>query len=99
MGTVELAAGKEFTVDFTGDQLISFAVGSGVSGAAIDPRTGRPLRNAVKNSVAIIVNGGKIIMTAQGASQVLDNMINMSGVTGTRFFIDNEYTHCSTCFI
>ena len=70
LGTVVLASGNQFTIDFRGDQLISFGIG---------PQNTKPTRG-VSNTGSIIANGGKVLMTAQSASAVLDNAINMSGV-------------------
>lgn len=77
LGTVVLTSGREFTVDFHGDQLIQFAVGNGVKNSANDDE---PLVRAVENSGAIVADGGKVIMTAHAASQVLDHTINMDGI-------------------
>src|SRR5579883_2449505 len=84
LGTVVLAAGKEFTVDFNGDQLINFKVGSATTEAPIDPRTGNRLSSAVENTGRIIADGGKVLMTAQTAGHILDSAINMSGIVEAR---------------
>lgn len=83
MGTVVLGASREFTVDFSGDQLIQFAVGSEVTKPALD-QNNSPLANVVSNSGTIIANGGKIMMSAKVAGEVLDNTINMSGIAQTK---------------
>lgn len=79
MGTVVLGVSKEFTVDFSGDQLINFAVGDAVTQQARDAQ-GNLVRSRVSNSGSIIANGGKILMTAHTAGNVLDGAINMSGI-------------------
>jgi len=79
MGTVVLAAGSEFTVNFSGNELVSFTVDKEVAQPALD-KNGNPLKDGVKNSGMIIADGGKVLMTAKAASHVLDNAINMSGV-------------------
>ncbi|HVE44129.1 MAG TPA: autotransporter-associated beta strand repeat-containing protein, partial [Gammaproteobacteria bacterium] len=78
-GSVVLASGSEFTVNFSGNDLVSFTVDKEVVQSALD-QNGQPLRDGVKNSGTISANGGKVLMTARTASQVLDNAINMSGV-------------------
>ena len=79
MGTVVLGASREFTVDFSGDHLINFAVGSEVTQYAVDAQ-GHKLSSAVSNTGSIIANGGKVELTAKAAGAVLDNVINMSGI-------------------
>lgn len=78
MGKVALAAGNEFTVDFYGDQLINFGMNAAVSERAVTPE-GRALRSAVSNTGTINANGGRVLLTARTAGNVLDHSINMSG--------------------
>jgi len=70
LGRVVLASGDAFTVDFANNGLINFALDK----PAV-PRTGH-----VTNTGSLIANGGKILVTAQAASNVLDNVINMQGI-------------------
>jgi len=79
MGSVVLASGSEFTVKFSGNELVSFTVDKETIQPALD-QNGQPLRDSIRNSGKIVANGGKVLMTAKTASQVLDNAINMSGV-------------------
>jgi filamentous hemagglutinin family protein len=67
-GQVALAAGDAFTVSFTGDQLINFAMNA----------TSRPSK--VTNNGTLLANGGRVLITAKQASQVLDNVINVKGI-------------------
>ncbi|MBI1244774.1 MAG: filamentous hemagglutinin N-terminal domain-containing protein [Alphaproteobacteria bacterium] len=73
-GDVVLAGTKTFTIDFYGDGLLSFAatglVDRAPSGAAA----------LVDNSGVIEVPGGRVLMTARAARDVLDNVINTSGI-------------------
>jgi trimeric autotransporter adhesin len=78
LGNVVLASGKEFTVDLAGDNLIRFAVNSGVTENALD-ENGNPLDSVIKNSGRIVANGGRVILTARAARGIVDNVINMSG--------------------
>lgn len=79
LGTVVLGAGKEFTIDFTGDQLVNFVAGGEISKYARDAQ-GNALSSVVSNDGVVIANGGKVMMTASVANDVLDNAINMKGV-------------------
>lgn len=79
LGTVILASGSEFTLNFSGNDLISFTVDREALKPARD-QNGNPLSDGVQNTGIIIANGGKILMTARTAGQVLDNAINMSGI-------------------
>lgn len=70
LGKVVLASGDAFTVNFSGDGMINFALDSTPS-----PRSGR-----VSNTGSLIADGGQILVTAKQASGVLDNVINLEGV-------------------
>src|SRR5574337_424694 len=78
MGRVVLGAGTNYTLDFYGDSLIQFGVNSAVQAKAVDAN-GRVLNDAVTNSGTIVAYGGKLLMTASAAKDVVDNVINMSG--------------------
>ena len=70
LGKVVLASGDAFTVNFSGDGMINFALNNTAS-----PRSG-----SVTNTGSLIANGGQILVTAQQASGVLDNVINLKGI-------------------
>jgi filamentous hemagglutinin family protein len=72
LGSVVMGSGSEFTLDFNGDQLITFAV------------TAPATHGGVTNTGKIIANGGQILVTAAAAAGVLDNVINMSGYAEAR---------------
>jgi len=79
MGNVVLAGASTFSVDFTGDNLLRFEV--------VDPVKQTP-KNAdgsakaalVSNSGTISANGGHVLMTARAASNVVDNVVNNTGM-------------------
>ena len=79
LGRVALASGNAFTLDLYGDKLVSFAVDDRVADRLTDA-TGRPLRAFVDQTGTIEADGGSVILTANAAKSVLDNVINMSGV-------------------
>ncbi|HEY5208115.1 MAG TPA: filamentous hemagglutinin N-terminal domain-containing protein, partial [Stellaceae bacterium] len=68
LGTVAVGAGKSFTVDFNGDNLLNFAVTS-------------PATNAqIKNGGTLKADGGTVQITARAAGNVVDNVINTTGI-------------------
>jgi filamentous hemagglutinin family protein len=67
LGTVELATGQTFCLDFDGDQLINFDSSSLINNGSI-------------NAAGVIsATGGTILMTNNAVSQTLDNVISVSG--------------------
>ncbi len=79
LGTVALASGSTFTVDFTGDNLIRFAVASPVTSTPKNA-DGTAKAALVSNSGTISAPGGQVTMTARAASNVVDNVINNAGM-------------------
>jgi len=69
IGTVVLSSGKTFVLDFNQDGLINFDSSSVVKNAHVE------------NAGNIQAINGKIYMTANTVSEVLDNVICLSGVT------------------
>ncbi len=72
LGTVGLAAGNSFTLDFYGDKLITLAVGDQIANKVIDVSTGQPLTSLVSNDGKIRANGGRVELTAATARAVVD---------------------------
>ena len=66
-GHVVLGGDDIFTVDFSGDHLLSYAVGPGSSGKAV-------------NSGTISAAGGRVLMTARAAADLADSVVNNSGM-------------------
>jgi filamentous hemagglutinin family protein len=80
LGTVSLAAGNAFTLDFYGDKLITLAVNDQIAGKVLDVATGKPLTSLVENAGRIRANGGRVEITAAAARKVVDSVINNTGV-------------------
>ncbi|WP_426143365.1 filamentous hemagglutinin N-terminal domain-containing protein [Pseudomonas sp. DWP3-1-2] len=68
LGTVALAAGNSFTLDVAGDGLLNVAVNNG----AVDA--------LVQNGGLIQADGGRVLMTAQSANNLLTSSVNNTGV-------------------
>lgn len=68
LGRVALAAGEKVTVDLYGDDLVEVA-------------TDMPLDHAsIKNTGTISAEGGVVLMTANAAKNIVDAVINTSGI-------------------
>jgi filamentous hemagglutinin family protein len=80
LGTVGLASGNGFTLDFYGDRLITLAVGDSIGTTVRDVQTGQPLNSLVENAGRIQANGGRVELTAVEARRVVDSVINNRGV-------------------
>ena len=70
LAKVQLAAADTVAVDFYGDGLINYAVSS--------TKAHRTL--TAENNGQIIADGGKVLMTAAAASDVVNSVINNNGV-------------------
>ena len=80
LGTVSLAAGNAFTLDFYGDRLITLAVNDQIAAVVKDVQTGETLKSLVGNSGKLSANGGRVELTAAAARAVVDSVINNTGV-------------------
>src|SRR4051794_9586458 len=80
LGTIGLAAGNTFSLDFYGDKLITLGVGDQIAGQVKDVSTGQTLKALVTNEGKLKANGGRVELTAAAARQVVDAVINTSGV-------------------
>lgn len=77
MGQIVLASGNAMTMQFSGNDLISFSVDEKL----MEPTA---LADGVKNTGMLIADGGKILIEAKAATGVLDNVINMEGIAQTQ---------------
>lgn len=75
LGRVALGASNAFTVDFYGDGLVSFAPDGIVAATIGDGGTA-----LVENSGVIEASGGKVLLSAAAAREVVNASVNVSGV-------------------
>jgi filamentous hemagglutinin family protein len=83
LGQVALAGAKTFTLDFHGDGLLQFDVGSAV-GERPRGADGMPVNALVSNPGVILADGGVVALTARAVGQILDRVINLDGVVQAR---------------
>jgi filamentous hemagglutinin family protein len=80
LGKVLIGAADTFTIDLYGDGLINLAL----SEASLDKlrsADGEPVKSLITQTGTIAVNGGQaVLVTAGAAKDMLDSLINMSGV-------------------
>src|ERR1051326_4072988 len=79
LGHVVLGGADTFAVDFDGDNLLRYAVTTPVSDSPKDA-DGKVAPDLVSNSGTIAAQGGKVLMTARAARNVVNNVINMTGL-------------------
>jgi len=82
LGTVFLGAGNVFTMnlDFYGDRLITLGVSEEVARFTTDESSGQTLKFLVSNTGTLKANGGRVELTAAAARQVVDSVVNTTGV-------------------
>ncbi len=84
LGTVALASGNAFSLDFYGDRLITLAVNDQIAAQVRDVATGERLDALVKNQGRLRANGGQVQLSAVTARAVVDSVINNTGVIEAR---------------
>lgn len=78
LGKVALASANGFTLDFTGDELLTFLVSDEVAQTAFDLE-GNQLTSFVENAGRIEAQGGYVLLTAKAAENAVHSVINQSG--------------------
>lgn len=68
LGTVALAAGEAVTLDLAGDGMLNVSVSQGAVNALVE------------NGGLIQADGGQVLLTAQGAGDLLHTVVNNTGV-------------------
>jgi len=79
LSKIQLAAANGFTLDFHGDDLLTFLVDDKVAQTALD-QNGQPLASFVESSGRIEAQGGTVWLTAKAAEGAVHSAINHSGV-------------------
>jgi filamentous hemagglutinin family protein len=79
LGHVVLGGANAFSVSFDGDNLVQYQVTAPVSETPRDA-DGNPAAALVSNSGTIAAQGGQVLMTARAARNVVDNVINTTGI-------------------
>ncbi len=80
LGTVSLAAGNAYTLDFWGDRLITLALNDQIAKQVVDAQTHKPLTSLVSNDGTLSADGGRVELTAAAARVVVNSVINNTGV-------------------
>ncbi|HMB42980.1 MAG TPA: filamentous hemagglutinin N-terminal domain-containing protein [Luteimonas sp.] len=80
LGTVALAAGEDVTLDVAGDGLLNVSVSRGAVKALVD------------NGGMIQADGGHVLLTAQAAGDLLDTVVNNTGVIQAQTLQDHNGT-------
>jgi len=91
-GTVALASGDKVTLNFNGDSLVNVTVDEGA------------LNALVENKQAVYADGGKVILTAKAADDLLSSQVNHSGIIEAKTIDDLKgsitlYAHGGTTAI
>ncbi|HXF87789.1 MAG TPA: filamentous hemagglutinin N-terminal domain-containing protein, partial [Xanthobacteraceae bacterium] len=80
LGKISLASGNGFALDLYGDSLIKLAVSDSIAAQVKDVATGQTLRSLISNGGKLSANGGRVELAAVTARQIVDSVINTSGV-------------------
>jgi filamentous hemagglutinin family protein len=85
LGKVALAGGDAFVLDLYGDKLVNLIVDPAAMGALTDAQ-GQPLAARVDHSGEIVADGGRVQLSVATVRQLVDNLINLSGVVRATSF-------------
>jgi len=77
-GTTALAAGKTIDLDFQGDGLMAVSV----SEAALNAQ--------LENKGAILADGGRVVLTAQAAGDLINSVVNQTGIVQAKSLVQRN---------
>ncbi len=83
LGHVVLGGANAFSVAFDGDNLLQYQITTPILETPKDG-DGKPASALVSNAGTIAAQGGQVLMTARAARNVVDNVINSSGIIQAR---------------
>jgi filamentous hemagglutinin family protein len=89
LGRVSLASGNTFTLDLYGDQLVNLGL-NGEIAEQVTGLDGEVLSSLVSNSGAIYADGGRVRLNVNAARDVVDQVINMSGIIQARTAVEQN---------
>jgi filamentous hemagglutinin family protein len=89
LGKIELASANTFTLDLYGDELIQLGVDDRVL-RDVTGLDGEVLSAAVANSGSLMADGGQVIISAEAARDVVNQVVNLSGVVQARSVDEQE---------
>lgn len=89
LGKVALASGNGFTLDLYGDDLITLVVSDKIAKTAFN-MDGKQLESFVDNSGTIQANGGYVVLTAKVARDVVNSVVNNSGIIETQSVYEKD---------
>lgn len=78
-GSVTLASGKEMTLSFDPQGMISVAVGAQID-AAVHDKDGALVKSGVLNKGVIRADGGKVLLTAEALDGIFQSLVNQRGI-------------------
>ncbi|NTW52780.1 MAG: filamentous hemagglutinin N-terminal domain-containing protein, partial [Chlorobiaceae bacterium] len=79
LGKVVMASGKELTLDFNGDGLMTYTVSGKVLDSVIGP-DGQPMSSGVANSGTVTAKGGDVVLVGNASGNVFSSVVNNSGI-------------------
>ncbi|MBC7992105.1 MAG: filamentous hemagglutinin N-terminal domain-containing protein, partial [Rhizobacter sp.] len=79
LAKVALAGGDAFVLDLYGDKLVNLIVDPAAMNSLADAH-GNPLAASVDHSGQIVAEGGRVQLSVATVKQLVDNLINVSGV-------------------
>ena len=79
LGKVNLGAGEQVTLNFVGNEMISFVIDKAVADKVMGP-DGQELENSILNEGTIAAEGGEIVLSARTAYDVIKSVVNNKGI-------------------
>ena len=79
LGKVYIGSGEQVTLNFAGNELISFVVDGSIRDQVLG-LDGKPLDNSISNTGTISADGGEVILSAKTAYDAIKSVVNNEGI-------------------
>ncbi|PKN25421.1 MAG: hypothetical protein CVU64_19990, partial [Deltaproteobacteria bacterium HGW-Deltaproteobacteria-21] len=89
LGKVFIGGGERVTLNFDGENLISFAIEEEVKGVVLD-QEGNPAEAIISNQGSINADGGEVILSAKSAIDSIKSVVNNDGVIAAKSLVNEN---------
>ncbi|PKN64716.1 MAG: hypothetical protein CVU57_12920, partial [Deltaproteobacteria bacterium HGW-Deltaproteobacteria-15] len=89
LGKVFIGGGERVTLNFDGENLISFAIEEEVKGVVLD-QEGNPAEAIINNQGTISADGGEVILSAKSAIDSIKSVVNNDGVIAAKSLVNEN---------
>ncbi|MDB4444534.1 filamentous hemagglutinin N-terminal domain-containing protein, partial [bacterium] len=89
LGKVFIGSGERITLNFEGDNMLSFAVDESIKDKVVG-LDGKPLSESISNEGRISAEGGQVILSARTAYEAIKSVVNNDGIIEAKSLVNQN---------